>query len=368
MAPLALALEIDGAGAHPAAWRRAATPPDQHLDPQRLRAARRGGRARRLHAGHDRRRPPAADARRRRPVASARSSGPPSSPRSPACSASCRSCRPPTPSRSTSRRQLAALDHISHGRAGWIVASTPDPAAARAWRRPPSTDADGVAPGGRRRRCTSRARCGTRGRTTPSSATSRPAATSIVTALHYIDFEGDDLLGQGPGHRARARRRATSSCSAAPDLVDPAPVDVALVTGRDVAARRRGGRRRGDRRRGASPRSRSPSTRRSSDGAERVADLERATPWPDAGRLRYVGSGRRASCACSPSSPRTSTACGCTRSSSTRTSPCCPSSSSRGCSSSAPAPGRSPGASLRATLGLERPANQFAAAAAVTGG
>src|SRR5882724_9209275 len=36
--PLHLALEIDGDGAHPAAWRRAAHPPDALLTPRRSRA------------------------------------------------------------------------------------------------------------------------------------------------------------------------------------------------------------------------------------------------------------------------------------------------------------------------------------------
>ncbi|MDT7601933.1 MAG: hypothetical protein QOK26_4010, partial [Pseudonocardiales bacterium] len=36
--PLHLTLEIDGDGAHPAAWRRAAHPPEALLTPQRVRA------------------------------------------------------------------------------------------------------------------------------------------------------------------------------------------------------------------------------------------------------------------------------------------------------------------------------------------
>src|SRR5262245_5052754 len=138
MAPLALALEIDGAGSHPAAWRRAATPPDHHLTPRRLRrlgeaAERAGFTAVTL---DDDLLPPSAPAPIGRIGALERA----------AFLAEVTNVLGLVPVVSTTYTEpfhvsssLAALDHISHGRAGWIVGSTPDPTAARAWDRPAVT-------------------------------------------------------------------------------------------------------------------------------------------------------------------------------------------------------------------------------------
>ncbi|XER99926.1 LLM class flavin-dependent oxidoreductase [Streptomyces sp. S1D4-11] len=76
--------------------------------------------------------------------------------------------------------QLASLDHISAGRAGWVVSEEARPEAARAWDRPSSTAPPPV-PASPATASRSSAPCGTPGRTTRSSAPWPPAATSTAT-------------------------------------------------------------------------------------------------------------------------------------------------------------------------------------------
>jgi len=167
--PLHLALEIDGDGAHPAAWRRAAHSPDQLLTPRRSRAvaavAENAGFT--LVTLDDDVLPPgpagAAGVPTARIGAVERA----------AFIAASTSTLGIAPVVSTSyaepfhvSSQLASLDHISIGRAGWVVGVFTRP------RRPPGRGAGrrSPAPTGtpRRRmtRCGCPASCGTPGRTT----------------------------------------------------------------------------------------------------------------------------------------------------------------------------------------------------------
>ena len=95
-------------------------------------------------------------------------------------------------------KNIATLDLVSGGRAGWQVSVSTTDGGGRSVR--PPTDAR------RSTTCTPRpttwsrscADCGTAGRTTLSSAIDRPVATSIATKVHYVDFEGRFFDVRGP--------------------------------------------------------------------------------------------------------------------------------------------------------------------------
>ncbi|MEV0069361.1 MULTISPECIES: LLM class flavin-dependent oxidoreductase [unclassified Amycolatopsis] len=128
---------------------------------------------------------------------------------------------------------LAALDHIGHGRAGWVVGSTENPAAALAWSRPAVTGdtalreaADGLR--------VVRALWDS----WEDDAVVRDVATSRYLdrdRLHYIDFEGETYSVKGPAIVPRPPQ-GNPVVFAAPELVDPADADVALISGRDLSA------------------------------------------------------------------------------------------------------------------------------------
>ncbi len=163
--PLALALEIDGDGAHPAAWRRAAHPPSELLGSRRLRevatVAERAGFT--LVTIDDEITPPgeAPDVVGR--VGAVERA---------AFAAAATSVLGIAPTISTTytepfhvSSQLATLDHISAGRGAWVVRPAPVPTlrrrgadpTSRTWRRCAAR---------RRTRSRSSADCGTPGRTT----------------------------------------------------------------------------------------------------------------------------------------------------------------------------------------------------------
>jgi alkanesulfonate monooxygenase SsuD/methylene tetrahydromethanopterin reductase-like flavin-dependent oxidoreductase (luciferase family) len=259
---------------------------------------------------------------------------------------------------------LASLDHISHGRAGWVVASTPDAAAARAWSRPPVTDDGGL----RREAADGLAVARALWDSWEDDAVIRDVSTSRYLdrdRLHYVDFEAATYSVKGPATVPRPPQGHVVVL-AAPELVDPSAVDVALVTGRDVAAV------------AAAAASASGAPRRFAEvevaldtpalgAAERLADLERWVPWADTGRLRYVGAADGLVRLLAELH---------TRVDGVRLHPLVIDEDLAVLSklviprlivervSARPIAGHT----LRATLGLERPANQFAAATAVTGG
>jgi alkanesulfonate monooxygenase SsuD/methylene tetrahydromethanopterin reductase-like flavin-dependent oxidoreductase (luciferase family) len=276
---LSLAVEIDGDGAHPAAWRRAAHSPDHLLTPARLRnlAAIVENTGFALATVDDDIGPPG---RHPDPV------GGIGAVERAAFIAAATSTLSVAPVVSTTyaepfhvSSQLASIDHISVGRAGWIV-GTSTSAAARAWGRPVADDP--------------------RGEATDSvrvvrdlwdswddDAVIRDVATSRYLdrdRLHYIDFQGPRFTVKGPAIVPRPPQGQLVVFAPAGLLPDE-QVDVTLIGGTDVRA--------------AAARAGTPRTFAELDvaldtppisAADRVADLDRHAPWTDHGRLRYIGS------------------------------------------------------------------------------
>ncbi|WP_028923091.1 LLM class flavin-dependent oxidoreductase [Pseudonocardia acaciae] len=301
--PLHLALEIDGDGAHPAAWRRAAHPPAALLTPARVRAVGRIAE----NAGFTL---VTLDDDIVAPGAQPNPVGRIGSVERAAFLAASTSVLGVAPVVSTTyaepfhvSSQLASVDHVSNGRAGWVVGSSPGTDAARAWGRPPVE--------GERARARE-ARDSTRvvrelWDSWEDDAVIRDVATSRYLdrdRLHYIDFTGETFAVKGPAIVPRPPQGqlvvfAPVGLVSSPHT--PAGLDERSAGGRlspgagralpsdqvDVALVGR-----------ASPAPGSPLTfaevelaldTPGGSAAQRVADLERHGPWPDRGRLRYTG-------------------------------------------------------------------------------
>ncbi|MGW3310917.1 LLM class flavin-dependent oxidoreductase [Streptomyces sp. NPDC001073] len=283
---LRLALEIDGDGAHPAAWRRAAHSPDHLLSPRRVArvaaAAENAGFT--LLTLDDGALPPGAapdvvgriGAVERAAFLAASTSVIGFAPVVPLTYAE--------PFHVSS--QLASLDHISVGRAGWVVSEEVRPEAASVWGRP-LVDGDAA-----------RARESRDGvevvrelwDSWEDDAVIRSVATSRYLdrdRLHYVDFTGDTFAVKGPAIVPRPPQGQLVVLGS-PGRVPADRLDVALVEGRDLAAVTASASAAG-----------TPRTFAEVDVAldtadataeERVADLERHAPWSDRGRLRHIGS------------------------------------------------------------------------------
>ncbi|MFE2886814.1 LLM class flavin-dependent oxidoreductase [Streptomyces sp. NPDC059272] len=283
---LRLALEIDGDGAHPAAWRRAAHSPDHLLSPRRVArvaaAAENAGFT--LLTLDDGALPPGAapdvvgriGAVERAAFLAASTSVIGIAPVVPLTYAE--------PFHVSS--QLASLDHISVGRAGWLVSEEVRPEAASVWGRP-LVEGDAA-----------RARESGDGvevvrelwDSWEDDAVIRSVATSRYLdrdRLHYVDFTGDTFAVKGPAIVPRPPQGQLVVLGS-PDRVPADQLDVALVEGRDLAAVTASASAAG-----------TPRTFAEVDVAldtadataeERVADLERHAPWSDRGRLRHIGS------------------------------------------------------------------------------
>ncbi|MET7397069.1 LLM class flavin-dependent oxidoreductase [Dactylosporangium sp. NPDC005572] len=272
MTPIVLAVEIDGAGAHPAAHRPA-------TDPQRVRhvaeVAERAGFT--LVTLDDDLLPPDGGAARIGAVERA------------AFIAASTSVLSVAPVVSTTysepfhvSSQLASLDHISAGRAGWVVGTSPRPEAAAAWGRPaadPRQEAADAVPVVR-----------ALWDSWEDDAVIRDVAGGRYLdreRLHYVDYAAATYTVKGPAIVPRPPQGQLIVLAPA-GLVPDAEVDVALVGGADVAAVRE-----------AAAGAATPRTfaevevaldTAAADGADRVADLDRHAPWPARGRLRYTGS------------------------------------------------------------------------------
>lgn len=282
---LHLAVELDGDGAHPAAWRRAAHSPDQLLTPHRV-----------AHV-----------------AAVAENAGftlitlddgalPPGVPPDPvgrigaveraafvAASTSTVGIAPAVPLTYAEpfhvSGQLASLDHISVGRAGWVVTEEGRPEAARAWGRPVVADS-----AARRRE----SRDGVEvvralWDSWEDDAVVRSVATSRYLdrdRLHYLDFTGESYAVKGPAIVPRPPQGQLVVLGR-PEQVPAARLDVALVAGRDLAAVTAAAAAAGTPRVFAEVEVALDTP--DATGAERVADLERHAPWTDRGRLRHTG-------------------------------------------------------------------------------
>lgn len=283
---LHLAVEIDGDGAHPAAWRRAAHSPDQLLTPRRVArvAAVAENAGFTLVTLDDSVLPPGASpdpvgrigAVERAAFVAASTSTIGIAPVVPVTYAE--------PFHVSS--QLASLDHISAGRAGWVVTEEERPEAARAWGRPLVADA------------AARARESRDGvevaRTLWDSWEDDAVIRSVATSryldrerLHYIDFTGETYAVKGPAIVPRPPQGQLVVLGR-PDRVPAAQLDIALVEGPDLAAVATAATAAGTPRVFAEVEVALDTP--DATGAERVADLERHAPWTDRRRLRHIGS------------------------------------------------------------------------------
>jgi alkanesulfonate monooxygenase SsuD/methylene tetrahydromethanopterin reductase-like flavin-dependent oxidoreductase (luciferase family) len=283
---LHLAVELDGDGAHPAAWRRAAHAPDQLLTPRRVArvAALAENAGFTLITLDDGVLPPGAA-----PDAVGRI-GAVERAAFVAASTSTIGIAPVVPVTYAEpfhvASQLASLDHVSAGRAGWVVTEEERPEAARAWGRPLVAGAD------------ARARESADGvevaralwDSWEDDAVIRSVATSRYLdreRLHYIDFTGDTYAVKGPAIVPRPPQGQLVVLGR-PDRVPAARLDVALVEGRDPAAVATAAAVAGTPRVFAEVEVALDTPR--DTASERVADLERHAPWRDRGRLRHIGS------------------------------------------------------------------------------
>ncbi|HEX3784071.1 MAG TPA: LLM class flavin-dependent oxidoreductase [Pseudonocardiaceae bacterium] len=283
---LRLAVEIDGDGAHPAAWRRATHAPDELLTPRRVREVARLAE----NAGFtlvtvdDDVLPPG-----ERPDVVGRIG----SVERAAFIAAATSVLGVVPVVSTTyaepfhvSSQLASIDHISAGRAGWVVSSSPAPAAARAWGRPLVADAPGWA-----REAGDSVRVARElWDSWADDAVIRDVATSRYLdrdRLHYIDFTGETFAVKGPAIVPRPPQ-GQLVVFAPTGLLPAEQVDVALVSGAGPAEIRTSAGAAGTPRTFAEVEVALDTP--TATGAERVADLHRHAPWPDRGRLRHIGS------------------------------------------------------------------------------
>ncbi|MDQ1033951.1 alkanesulfonate monooxygenase SsuD/methylene tetrahydromethanopterin reductase-like flavin-dependent oxidoreductase (luciferase family) [Streptomyces sp. V3I8] len=287
---LRLAVELDGEGAHPAAWRRAAHSPDHLLTSRRVSrvaaAAENAGFT--LITLEDSALPPGGSPDN--PSGVAGRIGAVERAAFIAASTSVIGVAPVVPVTYAEpfhvSSQLASLDHVSTGRAGWVVSEETRPAAARAWDRPL---VDGAA---------ARARESRDGvevvralwDSWEDDAVIRSVATSRYLdrdRLHYVDFTGDTFTVKGPAIVPRPPQGQLVVLGS-PDLVPAGLLDVGLVAGRGLAEVATAAAAAGTARTFAEIEVALDTS--DASAGERVADLERHAPWADRGRLRHVGS------------------------------------------------------------------------------
>ncbi|MGW6414917.1 LLM class flavin-dependent oxidoreductase [Streptomyces sp. NPDC055055] len=283
---LRLAVEIDGDGAHPAAWRRAAHSPGELLSPRLLArvtaVAENAGFT--LVTLDDSILPPGSGADPVGRIGAVERA---------AYVAASTSVLGVAPVLATTyaepfhvSSQLASLDHVSAGRAGWVVGVEEDPEAARAWGRPVVEGADALA---------REAHDGLRvvrdlWDSWEDDAVIRSVATSRYldrSRLHAIDFTGETYTVRGPSIVPRPPQ-GRPVVLARPGVVPADLTDVALVGGATAAEAV-----------AAAESSGAPLAFAEIEVAldtpretarERIADLERSAAWetrPD--RLRYAG-------------------------------------------------------------------------------
>jgi alkanesulfonate monooxygenase SsuD/methylene tetrahydromethanopterin reductase-like flavin-dependent oxidoreductase (luciferase family) len=275
---LVLAVELDGTGAHPAAGRVGGRPSADPLDPRHLRRvaeiAERAGFT--LVTLDDDLLPAGSGAGRIGAVERA------------AFVAAATSVLGVAPVVSTTysepfhvSTQLASVDHVSSGRAGWVVGASPRPEAAAAWGRPLADPLQEAVDAVRVVRAL--------WDSWEDDAVIRDVATGRYLdrdRLHYVDFAGATYSVKGPAIVPRPPQ-GQPVVFAPRGLVPDGEIDVALVGGGDVAAVRR-----------SAAATTAPRTfaelevaldTADVDGADRLAALDERAPWPSSGRLRYTG-------------------------------------------------------------------------------
>ncbi|WP_043662935.1 LLM class flavin-dependent oxidoreductase [Streptomyces xylophagus] len=283
---LRLALEIDGDGAHPASWRRSAHSPDHLLTPRRVARVAAGAE----NAGftlltlEDGALPPGAT-----PDAVGRI-GAVERAAFIAASTSVVGVAPVVPLTYAEpfhvSSQLASLDHISVGRAGWVVSEETRAEAASVWGRPLVDGAEARALESRDGVEVVRALWDS----WEDDAVIRSVATSRYLdrdRLHYVDFTGDTYAVKGPAIVPRPPQGQLVVLGQ-PDRVPAGQLDIALVEGRDLAAVGASAATAGTPRVFAEVEVALDTADATAE--ERVADLERHAPWSDRGRLRHIGS------------------------------------------------------------------------------
>ncbi|WP_371582611.1 LLM class flavin-dependent oxidoreductase [Streptomyces sp. NBC_01314] len=283
---LRLAVELDGDGAHPAAWRRAAHSPDHLLTPRRVArvaaAAENAGFT--LLTLDDGVLPPGSVPDTVGRIGAVERAA------FIAASTSVAGVAPVVPLTYAEpfhvSSQLASLDHISVGRAGWVVGEETQPEAARAWGRPLVEGAAARASESRDGVAAVRALWDS----WEDDAVVRSVATSRYLdrdRLHYVDFTGDTFTVKGPAIVPRPPQGQVVVLGH-PDLVPAEQLDVALVAGRGLAAVATAAAGAGTPRVFAEIEVALDTAHATAE--ERVADLEQHAPWTDRGRLRHVGS------------------------------------------------------------------------------
>ncbi|MFF5970223.1 LLM class flavin-dependent oxidoreductase [Streptomyces sp. NPDC012769] len=290
---LHLAVEIDGDGAHPAAWRRAAHDPGTLLTPRRAAkvAAVAENAGFTLVTLDDDILPPGS-------AASGGPAGRIGAVERAAFIAASTSVLGVAPVVATTYAEpfhvstrIASLDHVSAGRAGWVVGVEEGPQAARAWGRPP---VEGTA--ALRREAVDGLRVvRDLWDSWEDDAVIRSVATSRYLdreRLHPVDFAGETYSVKGPAIVPRPPQ-GRPVVLAPSGLVPPDLVDVALVEGSSPALLGEAAAVSGAPLAFAEIEVALDTPGESADG--RIADLERYAGWDTApgrppGRLRYTGS------------------------------------------------------------------------------
>jgi alkanesulfonate monooxygenase SsuD/methylene tetrahydromethanopterin reductase-like flavin-dependent oxidoreductase (luciferase family) len=227
MSIFALGIELDGEGSHPAAWRRAHHPPSESLSgrtlTQKVRAAENAGFT--LATFEDSILPPKGDIRGRVDAVNRASFV--------AATTSTIGLVPVVettyaePFHTSS--QLATLDYSSRGRGGWIAARVAEPAAAGAWGRPLLTEQADLDREQRDSITVARSLWDS----WEDDAVIRDYASGRFLdrdKLHYVNFEGESFTVKGP---AIVPRPPQGQLVVFGTEADREQVDVVLVTETD---------------------------------------------------------------------------------------------------------------------------------------
>ncbi|MGC0362459.1 alkanesulfonate monooxygenase SsuD/methylene tetrahydromethanopterin reductase-like flavin-dependent oxidoreductase (luciferase family) [Rhodococcus sp. 27YEA15] len=230
MTVFAVGIELDGEGTHPSAWRRSAYSPDQLLTGKtiRLRVAAAENAGFTFATFDDSILPPTGEVRGRIDAVARASYVAPVTSTIGLVPVVGTSYAEPFHTSS----QLATLDYSSRGRGGWLPVPVADPAAAKTWGRPAvTTDADRA-----REQHDSVTVVRELWDSWEDDAVVRHYATGRFLdrdRLHYIDFEGKTFSVKGPAIVPRPPQGQLVVFGRY-GQIDPRQADVVLVTGDSV--------------------------------------------------------------------------------------------------------------------------------------